>query len=56
MSAAASIAQRVNPWGESVPWKSEYYDSPRNGSGSDTAERPPKPSAPTQMTLGAYES
>lgn len=56
ISAAASIAKRVNPWGESVPWKPGRNDSPRDGSGSDTAERPPKPSAPTQMTLGAYES
>ena len=56
ISAAANIAKRVNPWGESVPWKPERNDSPRDGSGSDTAKRPPKPSAPTQMTLGAYES
>jgi len=56
ISAAASIAKRVDPWGESVPWKPERNDSPRDGSGSDTAVRPPKPSAPTQMTLGAYES
>ncbi len=56
ISAAASIAKRVDPWGESVPWKPGRNDSPRDGSGCDTATRPPKPSAPTQMTLGAYES
>ncbi|USZ71439.1 transposase [Natronosalvus halobius] len=56
ISAAASIAQRVDPWGESCTWKPCDDDSPQDGSGCDTAVRPPKPSAPTQMTLGAYES
>ncbi|GAA0253824.1 RNA-guided endonuclease InsQ/TnpB family protein [Haladaptatus pallidirubidus] len=56
ISAAASIAQRVDPWGESCTWKTCDDDSPRDGSGCDTAVRPPKRSAPTQMTLGAYES
>lgn len=56
ISAAASIAQRVDPLGESCTWKLCNNDSPRDGSGCDTAERPPEPSALTQMTLGEYES
>ena len=31
LNAAANIANRLNPWGESLPWKSAGNDSPRNG-------------------------
>ena len=54
ISAAASIAQRLDPWGERCLWKSDSDDSPRDGSGCDTATRHPEQSAPTQMTLGAW--
>ena len=37
INAAANIASRVHPWGESVPWKPGRDDSPRDGSRSDTA-------------------
>lgn len=31
VNAAANIANRLHPWGESLPWKSAGDDSPRNG-------------------------
>jgi len=31
LNAAANIANRLNPWGESLPWKSAGDDSPRSG-------------------------
>lgn len=31
LNAAAKIAQRLNPWGESLPWKSAGNDSPQSG-------------------------
>ncbi|RRJ27930.1 transposase, partial [Halocatena pleomorpha] len=55
INAAANIARRVDPWGESVPWKPERDDSPQDGSGSDTATVHRKTSAkPAQMTLSVY--
>ena len=54
INAAANIAGRVDPWGESVPWKPERDDSPQDGSGSDTATVHRKTSQPQQMTLSAY--
>ena len=55
INAAANIAGRADPWGESVPWKPERDDSPWDGSGSDTASVHRKTSAkPAQMTLSAY--
>jgi putative transposase len=56
ISAAASIAKRLDPWGERCLWKSDSDDSSRDGSGCDTATRHPEQSAPTQMTLGAWSS
>jgi IS605 OrfB family transposase len=56
ISAAASIAKRLDPWGERCLWKSDSNDSPRDGSGCDTATRHPEQSAPAQMTLGAWSS
>ncbi|SIR76129.1 transposase, IS605 OrfB family, central region [Haladaptatus litoreus] len=55
INAAANIAGRVDPWGESVPWKPERDDTPQDGSGCDTATVHRKTSAkPAQMTLSAY--
>ena len=31
LNAAANIANRLNPWGESLPWKSAGDDSPQSG-------------------------
>ncbi|WP_312911714.1 transposase [Natronosalvus caseinilyticus] len=57
INAAANIAGRVDPWGESVPWKPERDDSPRNGSRCDTATGHRTPSRqPRQTTLAAFES
>ena len=55
INAAANIASRVDPWGESVPWKPGRDDTPQDGSGCDTATVHRKTSAkPVQMTLSAY--
>ena len=56
INAAANIARRVDPWGESVPWKPERDDTPRNGSPSDraTSHRETRPKS-GQMTLAAFE-
>ncbi|WP_254831399.1 transposase [Haloglomus salinum] len=55
INAAANIAGRVDPWGESVPWKPERDDSPQDGSGRDTATVHRETSeTPSQMTLSAY--
>ena len=55
INAAANIAGRVDPWGESVPWKREHDDTPQVGSGCDTATVHRKTSAkPAQMTLSAH--
>ncbi|MGB9964124.1 RNA-guided endonuclease TnpB family protein [Halobacterium hubeiense] len=37
INAAANIAGRLNPWGESVPWKPERDDTPQDGSTCDSA-------------------
>ncbi len=47
ISAAASIAKRLDPWGERCLWKTDINDSPRDRSGCDTATRHPEESAPT---------
>lgn len=55
ISAAVSIGKRVDPWGESVPWKPGRNDSPRDGSTCDSATTHRKPSGnSSQMTLTAY--
>ncbi len=55
INAAANIAGRVDPWGESVPWEPERDDSPRNGSASDSATVHRETSEKSsQMTLAAY--
>lgn len=54
INAAANIAGRVDPWGESVRWEPGRDDSPQDGSACDSAtvhrETSPKPG---QMTLSA---
>jgi IS605 OrfB family transposase len=55
INAAANIARRIDPWGESVPLdKAERDDSPRDGSGRDTATTPREQSSSQQMTLTAF--
>jgi len=55
INAAANIASRVNPWGESVRWEPRHNDSPQDGSGRDTATVHRDPSEKSsQMTLTAY--
>lgn len=55
INAAANIASRVDPWGESVPWKPERNDSPRNGSTLDSATTHRKSSArAAQTTLAEW--
>ena len=54
INASANIARRVDPWGESVPLdKAGGDDSPRDGSGRDTATTHRETSVPAQMTLTA---
>ncbi|WP_152418554.1 RNA-guided endonuclease TnpB family protein [Halorubrum distributum] len=57
INAAANIAHRADPWGESVPWKTGHNDSPRNGCPRDRAlERREKNRNNRQMTLSEYSS
>ena len=39
VNAAANIAHRANPWGESLPWKPAGDDSPRDGRTCDSTTR-----------------
>lgn len=55
INAAANIARRANPWGESVRWEPGHDDSPRDGSACDSAIVHRETSEnPSQMTLAAY--
>ncbi|XVH32630.1 RNA-guided endonuclease TnpB family protein [Haloferacaceae archaeon DSL9] len=62
INAAANIAGRVDPWGESVPWKPGRNDSPQDGSRCDTAAGHRTPSrvgisaTSRQTTLAVFES
>ena len=57
INAAANIAGRLDPWGESLPWKPAGDDSPQDGSGCDTATGHHTPSSkPGQTTLVAFQS
>ena len=55
INAAANVARRANPWGESVRWEPGRDDSPQDWSACDSAtvhrETSPRPG---QMTLSAY--
>ncbi|SDY53361.1 RNA-guided endonuclease TnpB family protein [Halobellus clavatus] len=55
INAAANIAGRVDPWGESVRWEPGRDDSPQDGSACDSATVHRETSPRTgQMTLSAY--
>ena len=55
INASANIARRVNPWGESLPWKKAGDDSPQDGSRSVTATTHREQSeTPSQMTLTTF--
>jgi putative transposase len=57
INAAANIAGRLNPWGESLPWKSAGDDSPRDGSACDSTTGHREASRKSrQTTLSAYSS
>ena len=57
INAAANIAGRLDPWGESLPWKPAGNDSPQDRSGCDTATGHHTPSPKTgQTTLVAFQS
>jgi len=57
INAAANIAGRLNPWGESLSLKPTGDDSPRDRSACDstTGHRTPSPK-PGQTTLAAFQS
>ena len=47
---------RVNPWGESLPWKQAGDDSPQDGSHSDTATTHRETrETPSQMPLTSVQ-
>ena len=55
INASANIASRGDPWGESVPWKPERDDFPRDGSTLDSATAHHESSAsPAQTTLAEW--
>ncbi|WP_049911415.1 RNA-guided endonuclease TnpB family protein [Halorubrum lipolyticum] len=55
INAAANIAGRLNPWGESLSLKTTGDDSPRDGSTLDSATAHSGPSAKlAQTTLGEW--
>ena len=51
INAAVNIADRHDPWGESLPLKPVGDDIPRDGSACDSAATPTEQSQPRQMTL-----
>jgi IS605 OrfB family transposase len=55
INASANIAGRLNPWGESLPWKPAGNDSPQDGSTLNSATAYSEPSAKhAQTTLGEW--
>jgi len=56
INAAVKVADRLNPWGESLPLKPAGDDIPRDGSACDSAATPTEQSLPRQMTLGEVGS
>lgn len=56
INAAVNIADRLDPWGESLPVKSAGDDISRDGSACDSATTHFEQSQSEQMTLGAFES
>jgi len=56
INAAVNIADRHDPWGESLPLKPAGDDISRDGSACDSAATPTEKSQPRQMTLGEVGS
>ncbi|KAA9396431.1 transposase [Haloarcula sp. CBA1130] len=57
LNAAANIASRLDPWGESLSWKPADDDLPRDGSACDcTTGHREASRKPRQTTLSAYGS
>jgi putative transposase len=56
INAAANIADRQDPWGESLPLKPAGDDISRDGSACDSATTPTEQSQPRQMPLGEVGS
>ena len=57
INAAANIAGRLDPRGESVPWEPGRDDSPQDGSACDSTTGHRETSRqPRQTTLSAYSS
>jgi len=56
INAAANIARRVDPWGESLPLKPAGDDSPRDGSARDSTATRSEQRPSRQMTLGELGS
>ena len=56
INAAVNIADRLDPWGESLPVKSAGDDISRDGSACDSAMIHSEQSSSQQMTLGAFGS
>jgi putative transposase len=54
INAAVNIAERLDPWGESLSLKPAGDDIPRDGRTCDSATTPTKQSQSQQMTLGSY--
>jgi putative transposase len=52
INAAANVAHRADPWGESMPLKPAGDDSLRDGSARDSTATPTEQRPPRQMTLG----
>jgi putative transposase len=57
LNAAVNIAGRLDPWGESLPWKPAGDDFPRDGSACDSTTGHREASRESrQTTLSAYSS
>jgi len=56
INAAVNIANRLDPWGESLRLKSADDDISRDGSACDSATTHREQSPSQQMTLSAYQS
>ena len=56
LATAANIADRHDPWGESLPLKLAGDDISRDGSACDSVATPTEQSQPRQMTLGEVGS
>jgi len=56
LATAVTIADRHDPWGESLPLKPAGDDISRDGSACDSATTHRAQSSSQQMTLSAYQS